>query len=100
MELPERLFVIAVLPEAGRHEDRMELYALPDDGSLRLTPVFSTMLLATSFLDRGQQSGHYVNLDYIFPTAGSRFADDFPGYRPVLDPSPDSFWPRSAQNNA
>ena len=93
MELPERLFVIAVVPEGGRHADQMELYSRPDGSTKRVTPVFSSILLATTFLDRGQQGGHYVNLDYIFPTAGSRFALDFPDYEPVLDPSPDSFWP-------
>jgi hypothetical protein len=99
VELPERLFVIAVVPEGGRNEDRMELYAVPNGSSQPVTPVFSSILLATTFLDAGQQNGHYVNLDYIFPTAGTRFAQDFPDYQPVLDPSPESFWKDLSSEN-
>lgn len=59
---------------------------------LRATPVFSTMLLATTFLDRAQAMGHVVPLDYVFPVAGDRFSEDFPEYVPMLDISPEGFF--------
>jgi len=58
----------------------------------RITPVFGSMLGATTFLSQGQELGYTVDLDYIFPVDGNRFADDFPEYRPALDPNPASFF--------
>src|SRR6202022_2150096 len=43
------------------------------DGARR-TAVFSSMLLATTFLSQAQQLGHYVKLDYVFPADGRPLA--------------------------
>lgn len=91
MDLPDRLFVIALVPEGGRHPDRMALFTLSGPGGAQ-TPVFSSMARAVAFLSRGQELGHYVPLEYIFPAAGTRFGADFPGYLPVLDPGADDFF--------
>jgi hypothetical protein len=90
--LPERVFVIVLLPETGRDPDRFSLLERPAGGSRRVTPVFSSMLLATTFLDRAQKLGQPIPLDYIFPASGSRFAEDLPEYAPVLDLSPEAFF--------
>jgi hypothetical protein len=90
--LPERVFVIVLLPETGRDPDRISLlHRERPDGRL-VTPVFSTMLLATTFLDLAQKLGHSVPLDYIFPASGPRFSEDLPEYVPVLDISPEAFF--------
>jgi hypothetical protein len=90
--LPERVFVIVLLPETGRDPDRISLLhrAAPDGRAV--TPVFSSMLLATTFLDRAQKLGHSVPLDYIFPASGTRFSEDIPEYAPLLDISPEAFF--------
>ena len=90
--LPERVFVIVLLPETGRDPDRLSLLQRPAGGGRRITPVFSTMLLATTFLDRAQKLGPAIPLDYIFPASGSRFSEDLPEYVPVLDISPEAFF--------
>ena len=91
MALPERVFVIVVESQGERDAERMPLLGRPDDGG-RLTPVFSSMVLATTFLSRAQQAGHFVKLDYIFPADGRRLSEDFPGHEFRLDPSPEGFF--------
>lgn len=93
--LPERLFVIVIVPEGGRDTDRMPLLNRRDAAGRRLTPVFSSMRLATTFLSQGQLLGFSVNLDYIFPADGARFTEDFPEYVEQLDPSAESFFVES-----
>jgi hypothetical protein len=91
MPLPERVFVIVVETDGGHDPDRMPLLSRNTrDG--RLSPAFSSLLLATSFLAQAQQLGHYVKLDYIFPADGRRLADDFPGHEFALDLSPEAFF--------
>jgi len=90
--LPERVFVIVLLPESGRDPDRLSLLQRAGAGGPAITPVFSSMLLATTFLDRAQKLGPAIPLDYIFPASGSHFSEDLPGYVPVLDISPESFF--------
>ncbi|MDQ6708918.1 MAG: hypothetical protein M3Z11_00025 [Candidatus Dormibacteraeota bacterium] len=92
MSLPARIFVIVLLPETGRDPDRVILLHRTRVGGGRLTPVFSSMLLATTFLDRAQALGQKVPLDYIFPASGDRFAEDLPDYVPLLDISPENFF--------
>jgi hypothetical protein len=92
MVLPGRIFVIVILPETGRDADRMRLLNRRDTDGIRVAPVFTSMLRATTFLSMGQEMGYTVNLDYIFPVEGSRFGDDFPEYRVELDPHPASFF--------
>ena len=91
MPLPERVFVIVVESEAGRDPERMPLLSQTDPAGTR-APVFSSMLLATTFLSQAQQLGYFVKLDYIFPADGLRLGEDFPEYRVVLDPSPQAFF--------
>ncbi len=92
MTLPDRIFVIVIESEAGRDPELMPLLSRSDASGKRLTPAFSSMLLATTFLARAQQLGHYVKLDYIFPADGRRVAEDFPGHTIQLDPSPEAFF--------
>ncbi len=92
IDLPERLFVIALVPEGGRHPDRMALFSTCDAEGSRRTPVFSSMAKAVAFLSHGQELGHQVPLEYIFPAAGSRFAAEFPDYAPSLDPLAEEFF--------
>lgn len=92
IDLPERLFVIALVPEGGRHPDRMALFNTRDPDGTKRTPVFSSMTKAVAFLSRGQDLAPPVPLEYIFPAAGSRFAADFPDYAPVLDPPAEAFF--------
>lgn len=92
VDLPERVFIIVLLLETGHDPDRISLlHRAAADGRL-LTPVFSSMLLATTFLDLAQKLGHSVLLDYIFPASGRRFSEDLPEYVPVLDISPEAFF--------
>src|SRR5436853_583336 len=51
MALPDRVFVIVVESQGERDPERMPLLGRPDDGG-RLTPVFRSMVLATTFLLR------------------------------------------------
>jgi hypothetical protein len=90
--LPESVFVVVVESEAGRDPEGMPLLSQTDTAGIRRAPVFSSMLLATTFLNQAQQLGHFVKLDYIFPADGSRLAADFPEYQVVLDPSPQAFF--------
>lgn len=92
MALPNRIFVIVILAEEGRDPNRMRLLNRSDTDGIHITPVFSSMRGATTFLSQGQERGYTVNLDYIFPVDGGQFADDFPEYRAALDPSPASFF--------
>src|SRR5438132_11323425 len=88
MALPDRVFVIVVESQGERDPERMPLLGRPDDGG-RLTPVFSSMVLATTFLSRAQQAGHFVKLDYIFSADGRRLTEDSPVHESRLDPSPE-----------
>ena len=92
MTLPERVFVIVVESEGGRDPERMPLLSESDAAGTRRAPVFSSMLLATTFLSQAQQLGYFVKLDYIFPADGGRLAADFPEYQVQLDPSPQAFF--------
>ena len=92
MAAPERVFVIVVETEGDRDPERMPLLSRMDKGTAPLVPVFSSMLLATTFLSRAQEFGHHVKLDYIFPADGGRLAVDFPGQEFRLDPSPEAFF--------
>jgi hypothetical protein len=92
MALPERVFVIVVELESGRDPEGMPVLSRPTERGARLAPAFSSMLLATTFLARAQQLGHYVRLDYIFPADGRRLSEDFPGHEFRLDPSPEAFF--------
>jgi hypothetical protein len=90
--LPERVFVIVVESEGGRDPERMPLLSQTDGVGTRRAPVFSSMVLATTFLSQAQQLGYFVKLDYIFPADGGRLAADFPEYQVQLDPSPQAFF--------
>ena len=92
MPLPERVFVIVVEAEGDRDPQRMPLLSQTDAIGNRRAPVFSSMLLATTFLSQAQQLGYFVKLDYIFPADGGRVAVDFPEYQVQLDPSPQAFF--------
>jgi hypothetical protein len=86
------VFVIVVESEGGRDPERMPLLSQTDGVGNRRAPVFSSMLLATTFLSQAQQLGYFVKLDYIFPADGGRLAADFPEYQVHLDPSPQAFF--------
>ena len=92
MPPPERVFVIVVESAGGRDPERMPLLSQTGPDGARRTPVFSSMLLATTFLSQAQELGYYVKLDYIFPADGRRLAEDFPEYEVRLDPSPRAFF--------
>jgi hypothetical protein len=93
--MPERVYLIVVEQAGERDPDRM-LLLTREEGGVRTTPVFSSMLLATTFLSQAQELGHHVTLDYIFPADGRRLAADFPEYQIQLDPSPRAFFPSGA----
>ena len=99
MSLPKRVFVIVLLPPGGRDPDRLILLHKVGASGKRITPVFSSMLLATTFLDRAQALGSVVPLDYIFPVSGERFAEDLPEYVPMLDISPENYFRVEAGGN-
>jgi len=92
LSLPERVFVIVVESEGGRDPGRMPLLSQADVAGTRRAPVFSSMVLATTFLNQAQELGHFVKLDYIFPADGTRLTQDFPEYQVQLDPSPQAFF--------
>ena len=92
MPLPDRVFVIVVESEGGRDPERMPLLSQTGPSGTRHAPVFSSMQLATTFLNQAQQLGYFVKLDYIFPANGTRLAQDFPEYQVQLDPSPQAFF--------
>jgi hypothetical protein len=92
LTLPERVFVIVVEQPGGRETEGMPLLSQTDPAGTRRAPVFSSMLLATTFLSQAQQLGYFVKLDYIFPADGERLAVDFPEYQVQLDPSPQAFF--------
>jgi hypothetical protein len=83
--------VIVVESEGGRDPERMPLLSQTGPSGTRHAPVFSSMQLATTFLNQAQQLGYFVKLDYIFPANGTRLAQDFPEYQVQLDPSPQAF---------
>lgn len=91
MPLPDRVFVVVVESEGGHDPDKMPLLSQPR-AERRLTPAFSSMALATTFLAQAQELGYYVKLDYIFPADGRRLGEDFPGHDFVLDVSPQAFF--------
>jgi hypothetical protein len=92
MALPERVFVIVVESETGREVEQMPLLSRSSAGGMPLAPAFSSMLLATTFLARAQELGHFVRLVYIFPADSGRLSADFPGLEFRLDPSPEAFF--------
>jgi len=89
--MPNPGFLIVVEQPGDRDPDRMPLLNRIA-GSVRVAPVFTSMQLATTFLNQAQQLGYYVKLDYIFPADGRRLAEDFPDYGFRLDPSPQAFF--------
>jgi len=91
MTFPDRVFVIVVDMEGDSDPEAMPVLSRVEGGTRR-APVFSSMLLATTFLARAQQLGHFVKLDYIFPADGRRLAEDFPAHEFRLDPSPEAFF--------
>jgi hypothetical protein len=92
MPLPVRVFVIVVDTEGDRDPEAMPVLSRAAAGGGRFAPVFSSMLLATTFLARAQELGHYIKLDYIFPADGRRLAEDFPGHEFRLDISPEAYF--------
>ncbi len=91
MAFPDRVFLIVVETDGERDPDRMPLLNRTN-GPTRLTPAFSSMQLATTFLAQAQELGYFVKLDYIFPADTRRLAEDFPGHEFRLDPSPEVFF--------
>jgi hypothetical protein len=91
LSVPDRVFLIVVEQPGGRDPEQMPLLTRTD-GDVRTTPVFSSMLLATSFLNQAQALGYFIKLDYIFPADGERLSQDFPEYEVHLDPSPQAFF--------
>ena len=91
MPLPDRVFVVVVEADGGHDPDKMPLLS-QSRAERRLTPAFSSMALATTFLARAQELGYFVKLDYIFPADGRRLGEDFPGHDFVLDVSPQAFF--------
>jgi hypothetical protein len=89
--MPERVFLIVVEQPGERDPDQMPILSRTDGGT-KTTPVFSSMLLATTFLSQAQQFGYFVQLDYIFPADSRRVALDFPDHVFRLDPSPEAFF--------
>ena len=86
------MFVIVVESEGERDPEHMPLLSRSQQGGKQLAPVFSSMLLATTFLARAQEIGHVVKLDYIFPADGPRLTEDFPGHEFRLDISPEAYF--------
>ena len=84
--------MIVVESEGGRDPEAMPLLSQTDTAGTRKAPAFSSMQLATTFLNQAQQLGYFVKLDYIFPADGGRLAADFPEYQVQLDPSPQAFF--------
>lgn len=91
MPLPDRVFVVVVEADGGHDPDKMPLLS-QSRAERRLTPAFSSMALATTFLAQAQELGYFVKLDYIFPADGRRLGEDFPGHDFVLDVSPQAFF--------
>jgi hypothetical protein len=92
--MPDRVFLIVVEQPGERDPDQMPILSRTD-GGIRTAPVFSSMLLATTFLSQAQQLGHFVQLDYVFPADVRRLALDFPDHVFRLDPSPEAFFGRA-----
>jgi hypothetical protein len=92
VELPERVFVLARVPEGGPSEERMVLFSIGDRAGSRRTPVFTSMSRVAAFLEAAQALGFHPRLDYVFPTSAERLALDLNEYTPVLDPEAADFF--------
>jgi hypothetical protein len=92
MDLPDRVFVLARVPPSGPSEDPMRLYTVPGPDQRPVTPVFTSMIKAASFLEGAQAVGVKVPFDYVFPTEGAQFAVEFAAFTPILDPSAEDFF--------
>lgn len=95
MGLPATVFLLALVPEGGPTDTRMDILAV-DGPEGRRTPVFSSIRTAADFLTRAQQLGRSVKFDYLFRADASRLAADFPEYEAVLDPSADALYGQPA----
>ena len=91
MDLPATVFLLALVPEGGPTDTRMEIPTV-DGPQRRRMLVFSSIRTAADFLTRAQQLGRSVHFDYLFRADASRLAADFPEYEPILDPSADAIY--------
>ncbi len=96
MSPPDRLFLLAQVPPGGPAEEPTVLFSIPAPDGRNLTPVFSSMAKAASFLQNAQELRIQVSLDYVFPIDRRQFADEFPDHVPMLDPAADAFFASGA----
>jgi hypothetical protein len=92
VELPERVFVLARMPTAGAGEDPMRLFGVPGPENRLITPVFSSIVKAATFLEAVQAMGRTVGFDYVFPASAAQFEADFSAYVALLDPGAEEFF--------
>lgn len=92
MDLPERVFVLARIPARGPGDDPMRLYTLVGHDQQVVTPVFSSIARAATFLEGAQAAGKTLGFDYVFPATAGQFGSEFAGYHPVLDPEAGDFF--------
>jgi len=91
MDLPATVFLLALVPEGGPTDTRMEIPTVDGPQGPRML-VFSTIRTAADFLTRAEQLGRPVKFDYLFRADASRLASDFPEYEAILDPNADALY--------
>jgi hypothetical protein len=91
MDLPATVFLLALVPEGGPTDTRMEIPTFEGPAGRRM-PVFSSIRTAADFLTRAEQLGRPVKFDYLFRADAGRLAADFPEYEAILDPSADALY--------
>jgi hypothetical protein len=95
VSLPAEVLVFVVVGDEVDPESPMTLWALRDAQGSRLTPVFSSMAVASTFLADALRDRRAVPVDYIFRYDSGRFPVEYPALELVLNPTAAEFFRRA-----
>src|SRR3989442_16032873 len=91
MDLPATVFLLALVPEGGPTDTRMEIPTV-DGPQRRRMLVFSSIRTAADFLTRAEQLGRPAKFDYLFRADATRLTADFPESKASPAPSADGLY--------
>lgn len=95
MNLPAEVLLFVVVGDEIDPEAPMTLWTLRDALGRRLTPAFSSMPVASTFLADALRERRAVPVDYIFRYDSARFPAEYPALELVLNPTAVEFFRRA-----
>jgi hypothetical protein len=95
VNLPAEVLLFVVVGDEVDPEAPMTLWTLRDAQGSRLTPAFTSMEAASTFLADALRDRRAVPLDYIFRYESARFPAEYPALELALNPTAAEFFQRA-----